>query len=161
MGPLWISVINVATISCNDCLQPLPEGTAPIVDHSLIHTIPGLVNRLLQGLNIGVADVAGHWLNVRPESEVKRVEVWTVWGPQILWPKGQLVAQEALGDIGSVGRGSILLKDHIAIWKVFLDPWDKLSGQLVDVVSRSESVACREPDQGHYNSTGGNKSKAH
>ena len=54
----------------------LPEGGAGLLDEVLVHGVPHLGDIRLQVIKIGVIDAAGLGLNVPPNGEIQRVQVW-------------------------------------------------------------------------------------
>ena len=97
----WLSlIVDVAALSPDDGLQALPEGLAPVADVLLHHGIPVLVDRGLEGVDVGVADRAGLGLHMHPEGEVKRVGIRTVGRPHLLGPERDVLRQPLLSLLG-------------------------------------------------------------
>ena len=62
--------MSVTSISLNDSLEAAAEGLTHIYDVVLLHVIPFLVHRVLEGLHIGMADPTGIALHLPPDGVI-------------------------------------------------------------------------------------------
>ncbi len=112
--------VNMAAISYEHGLHPVPEGRAHIGHVGCVHGLPLLLDRGLQGFDIWVAVHTGHGLDVPPHPIINWVQVRVRRRPELLWPWPHVVCHPFLNNVRHVGRCVVLLED-IGCLPSFLD----------------------------------------
>ena len=148
-----IYLLNVAAFSLDNPIQTRLKPFANFMHIILPLWNPHTVDWCFQLVHIAVVAFASLTLNVRPNAEIKQVQIRRIWGSEVhLW------LQSLLDYFCGVSWCFILLEDILSLFVIFLTHGNT---QNLFAIRRSQPITSGEPNRRHLPSIGHHNPEHH